>query len=100
MARSHHGNTGLVQQFSIAAYIKDDWRIVDFFEAMWVEGVVHGEDGDTGVGSTGQLLSCQLGGLAGGQRLRRDDLNSSSLQFRQGGTKYGGRRSEMLDQFS
>ena len=70
---------GLVSSFSIAANIKDDRRIVDFFESRRIGGVVDERTVTPSSGSPGKFFTRQLSGLSGGQGLRGDRLESRWL---------------------
>ncbi len=89
MACPNHGDAGLGQRLGIAANAQDQRRIVDFFQARRVRGIVHREQRNVSRGGLGDLFPSQFCGLASGQRLRRDSLNA-------GGFKFGQRSAEPL----
>jgi hypothetical protein len=100
MTRADHGDPGLGQHVGIAADIQDEGRIIDFFQARRVRGIVHRDDGHAGSGGLGDLFAGEFGRLARGQRLSGDGLNAGGLEFGERGAEDSFGASEVLDQLS
>jgi hypothetical protein len=100
MARSDQGNTRLGKQLGITSHIKNDRRIVDFFEPRRVAGIVHGHDGYIRCSGASHLFSRKFGGLSCGQGLGGNRLQAGTFKLGERGPEdcIGG--SEMLDQLS
>ena len=83
MARSHHGDGGPRQSFGIAAYAQNQRRIVDFFQARRVGGVIDREQTHASRSGLGNLVAREFRRLACRQGLRGISLDACSLQFGQ-----------------
>ena len=83
MPRSCHGDAGLGENLDTAADIKNKRRVIDFFEARRIGGVVHGDQVYTCSGGTRDFLALQLRGLSRGERLRGHGLNAGAFRYRE-----------------
>ena len=88
MASSDHGDAGLGQHFGVAAQVENERWVVDFFQAVRVERVFHGEQSHARCGGARDLVACEFRRFSRGQRLCRDVLNGRTFQFGQQRAKH------------
>ena len=83
MARSDHGDAGLGQHFGIAANIKDQRRVVDFFQPRRIGRVVQREHGHVRRRRRARSLRARVRPIFPWQATVRKRLESRCLEFGQ-----------------
>ena len=100
MPRAHHGNPWLCQHFNVSVNIEHKGRIVNLFQPRRIASIFQRKHRDSRRRSARNFLARQFRRFSGGDRLRRDRLNSSAFQLSQRCMEDGFGASEMLHQFA
>jgi len=100
MTRTDHRDAGTRKDFNTSAHAEHYRWVIDFLQARWVRGLVERNNFCAALDGFGHFLLRKFDGLAGCQRLRRNDRHSGCFQFREAGVEHPFRAAEMLHQLS